>query len=46
MTGSGSTMVAVLTPETASEKIADLKQEILSEFGETMWITETCFCGS
>ena len=41
MTGSGSTMVAVLTPETASEKIADLKQEILSEFGETMWICET-----
>ena len=41
MTGSGSTMVAVLTPETASEKIADLKQEILSEFGETMWVCET-----
>ena len=41
MTGSGSTMVAVLTPETASEKIADLKQEILLEFGETMWVCET-----
>ncbi len=41
MTGSGSTMVAVIKPETASEKIADLKQEILSKFGETMWFCET-----
>jgi len=41
MTGSGSTMVAVLAPETASEEIADLKQGILSEFGETMWVGET-----
>ena len=46
MTGSGSTMVAVLSPQTSSEEIADLKQGILSKFGETMWITETCFCGS
>ncbi len=41
MTGSGSTMVAILVPETASEEIADLKQGILSEFGETMWVCET-----
>jgi len=41
MTGSGSTMVAVLVPGNASEEIADLKQEILSEFGETMWLCET-----
>ena len=41
MTGSGSTMVAMLSPQTSSEEIADLKQGILSEFGETMWITET-----
>lgn len=46
MTGSGSTMVAILVPETASEEIANLKQGILSKYGETMWITETCFCGS
>ena len=41
MTGSGSTMVAVLVPKTASEEIADLKQGILSEFGETMWVCKT-----
>ncbi|MCE9588222.1 MAG: 4-(cytidine 5'-diphospho)-2-C-methyl-D-erythritol kinase [Verrucomicrobia bacterium] len=41
MTGSGSTMVAVLAPQTAAEEITDLKQGILSKFGETMWICET-----
>lgn len=41
MTGSGSTMVAVLAPQTAAEEIADLKQGIRSEFGETMWLCET-----
>ena len=46
MTGSGSTMVAVISPGTSDEEITVLKQGILSEFGETMWITETCFCGS
>jgi 4-diphosphocytidyl-2-C-methyl-D-erythritol kinase len=41
MTGSGSSIVAVLVPKTASEEIADLKQGILAEFGETMWVCET-----
>jgi 4-diphosphocytidyl-2-C-methyl-D-erythritol kinase len=41
MTGSGSTMVAVLAQETASEKISMLKKGIRSEFGETMWLCET-----
>jgi len=41
MTGSGSTMVAVLAQETASEKISMLKQGIRSEFGQTMWLCET-----
>jgi 4-diphosphocytidyl-2-C-methyl-D-erythritol kinase len=41
MTGSGSTMVAVISPGTSDEEITVLKQGILSEFGETMWITET-----
>jgi 4-diphosphocytidyl-2-C-methyl-D-erythritol kinase len=41
MTGSGSSIVAVLVPKTAAEEIADLKQGILSEFGETMWVCET-----
>jgi len=43
MTGSGSTMVAVIKPEVAAEEIPALKQAIQSEFGETMWVTETCF---
>jgi len=46
MTGSGSTMVAVISPGTSDEEITVLKQGILFEFGETMWIMETCFCGS
>jgi 4-diphosphocytidyl-2-C-methyl-D-erythritol kinase len=43
MTGSGSTMVAVISPGTSDEEITVLKQGILSEFGETMWITETAW---
>jgi len=41
MTGSGSTMVAVIKARTVSDDIAALHQKILSEFGETMWICET-----
>jgi len=42
MTGSGSTMVAVIKPA-AGDDIAALKQEIKAEFGETMWVCETGF---
>ena len=41
MTGSGATMVAVIKPSAASEDIASLKQAVLAEFGETMWVCET-----
>lgn len=41
MTGSGSTMVAVMKPGTAADAVAVLKTGILSEFGETMWLCET-----
>ena len=41
MTGSGSTMVAVIKPGSPSEKLATLKQAVTAEFGETMWICET-----
>ena len=41
MTGSGSTMVAVISPGTSDEEITVLKQGILFEFGETMWLCET-----
>ena len=41
MTGSGSTMVAVLAPEASTKEIETLKNGILSEFGETMWMTES-----
>ena len=41
MTGSGSTMVAVMKPGTGAEITAALKRDIRSEFGETMWLYET-----
>jgi len=41
MSGSGSTMVAVLSPETSSGEIAALKESVTVKFGETMWICET-----
>ena len=43
MTGSGSTMVAVIKPAAEGDDIPALKQAIKAEFGETMWVTETCF---
>jgi len=43
MTGSGSTMVAVIKPESAGDDIPALKQAIKTEFGETMWVCETGF---
>lgn len=41
MTGSGSTMVAVIAPETSTEEITSLWRGVLAEFGETMWVCET-----
>jgi len=41
MTGSGSTMVAVIEPEASQGCVAGLKERIITEFGETMWICET-----
>ena len=41
MTGSGSTMVAVMKPGTGAEITAALKRDILTEFGETMGLYET-----
>jgi 4-diphosphocytidyl-2-C-methyl-D-erythritol kinase len=43
MTGSGSTMVAVIKTESAAVEIQALKQAIKAEFGETMWVCETAF---
>ena len=43
MTGSGSTMVAVLKPDLSPEKLSALKQSLGSEFGETMWLCQTGF---
>jgi 4-diphosphocytidyl-2-C-methyl-D-erythritol kinase len=43
MTGSGSTMVAVIKHEAADNDIPALKQAIHNEFGETMWLCETSF---
>lgn len=41
MTGSGSTMVAVIKPGASPENLAALKQAITLEFGETLWLCET-----
>jgi len=41
MTGSGSTMVAVIRPGTSTGEITALKTKILEGFGETMWLCET-----
>ena len=43
MTGSGSTMVAVMKPDASSEQTGTLKQAIASELGETMWVTRVSF---
>jgi 4-diphosphocytidyl-2-C-methyl-D-erythritol kinase len=41
MTGSGSTMVAVLTLESSADQMAAIKQGVVAKFGETMWMCET-----
>ena len=41
MTGSGSSMVAVIKPGRSAEVTAELKREIFAEFGETIWLCET-----
>lgn len=41
MTGSGSTMVAVIRPDAPQGCVAGLREGIAAEFGETMWVCET-----
>ena len=41
MTGSGSTMVAVMAPGSSDHQIASLKQGVGAKFGETMWVCRT-----
>jgi len=43
MSGSGSTMVAIMHANTSANSIEALKEKIKAEFGPTLWITETCF---
>lgn len=43
MTGSGSTMVAILSPGTTDDVLVELKEKIVTEFGPTMWVTTTRF---
>jgi 4-diphosphocytidyl-2-C-methyl-D-erythritol kinase len=43
MTGSGSTMVAVIRESVTEQSVAALRQDILTEFGETMWLCGTEF---
>ena len=46
MTGSGSTMVALLRKEASSDQITLLKKTITLEFGETFWMKEAKFLDS
>jgi 4-diphosphocytidyl-2-C-methyl-D-erythritol kinase len=41
MTGSGSTMVAILSPEAQDTHLAGIQERFLAEFGPTFWIEET-----
>lgn len=41
MTGSGSTMVAVIAPDAPEETVEKLKEKISGQFGDTMWMAET-----
>jgi len=43
MTGSGSTMVAILAPFLSDREVAVLRNQISAEFGSTFWVTETAF---
>ncbi len=43
MTGSGSTMVAILVPDATQESVTSLKGKLSDEFGATLWISETEF---
>lgn len=43
MTGSGSTMVAILKPGTSTTTLAGLKVAISENFGPTIWVAETNF---
>jgi len=45
MTGSGSTMVAVIAPDAPEETVGNLKEKISEQFGDTMWVMETNFIG-
>ena len=41
MTGSGSTMVAVLALGSSADQMAAIKQGVVAKFGETMWMCQT-----
>ena len=41
MTGSGSTMVAIIAPDAPAESVSRIRKDILLEFGPTFWMTET-----
>lgn len=45
MTGSGSTMAAVIAPDAPEETVVNLKEKISEQFGDSMWVMETNFIG-
>ena len=45
MTGSGSSMVAIISPDAPEGSIAALRKNILMEYGPTFWLAETGWVG-
>jgi 4-diphosphocytidyl-2C-methyl-D-erythritol kinase len=43
MSGSGSTMVAIIAPDAQEESVTVLKEKLTLEFGPELWIHETTF---
>lgn len=46
MTGSGSTMVAILSPGISEDRIIGIRKGLAAEFGETMWMALTGFASA
>ncbi len=43
MSGSGSTMVAIIAPSVSPDRVSDLRERIIADFGPTFWICESRF---
>ena len=46
MSGSGSTMVAIISPKVTSDQVTDLRERFIADFGLTFWMCETGFASN